>query len=384
MLFSHISDLHLGLIQYGSKDREEDIYNSFKQAIDISIKDHVDFIIFSGDIFHTPSATGNAIIHFANELKKLKQKNIDSFFILGEHDISRIRATPIPFVYNNLGFSRYIGNGEPIYYKDIMITGFDKIRKNDMQFYEQKFKNADVIAAKYKGCHKILVMHQAINEINKFAGELNSTDLPKNFTYYAMGHLHDKYIRKFNHLNGPISYPGSIELTSSEGIKNTTKGFYEVDISSNEAKISWLKLNIRPQMSFNIQYEELEQSIVKIIHEINEINLKPIVELKIIGDNIDADIIQTHTSKIFEYALFCFWKITEKQKNTIVYSDKPAKIDDELLKLASRSINHEVASFAIKELLPLLSTDKIDEAQILISENFEKFKRKNDTNNRIK
>ena len=56
MLFSHISDLHLGLVQYGYEERENDVYDSFHQAIDISIKDHVDFVIFAGDIFHVPTA----------------------------------------------------------------------------------------------------------------------------------------------------------------------------------------------------------------------------------------------------------------------------------------------------------------------------------------
>ena len=54
MRFSHISDTHLGLQQYGLEEREQDIYDSFNQAIDISIKDKVDFVIFAGDIFHTP------------------------------------------------------------------------------------------------------------------------------------------------------------------------------------------------------------------------------------------------------------------------------------------------------------------------------------------
>ncbi|HSA76538.1 MAG TPA: metallophosphoesterase, partial [Nitrosarchaeum sp.] len=55
MLFSHISDTHLGLVQYGSEEREHDVYHVFNQAIDISIKDHVDFVIFAGDIFHIPN-----------------------------------------------------------------------------------------------------------------------------------------------------------------------------------------------------------------------------------------------------------------------------------------------------------------------------------------
>ena len=178
MLFSHISDTHLGLAQFGYEEREQDIYDSFNQAIDISIKDHVDFVIFAGDIFHVPHPSGRAIIQMANALKRLKQNSIDSFFILGEHDMSRISATPIPYVYHNLEFSKYIGQGKPVYYKDILLVGFDKIRRNELSLFEKQFEEIDSIAEKHDG-HKILVMHQGISEINKFAGDLSSTELPK-------------------------------------------------------------------------------------------------------------------------------------------------------------------------------------------------------------
>ena len=218
MKFSHISDTHLGLIQYGLEEREQDIYDSFNQAIDISIQDKVDFVIFAGDIFHTPNPSGTAILQMANALKRLKENEIESFFVLGEHDISRVRSTPIPYVYHNLEFSKYVGRGEPVYYKDVMIVGFDKIRKNEMTGLEEKFLRVESLADKHKG-HKILVLHQGITEVNKFAGEVNSTDLPKNFTYYAMGHLHDKFLKQYDHLKGPLAYPGSTEMTTSEGIK---------------------------------------------------------------------------------------------------------------------------------------------------------------------
>ena len=216
MKFSHISDTHLGLVQYGIEDREQDIYDSFNQAIDISIKDKVNFVIFSGDIFHTPNPSGAAILQMANALKRLKQNEIESFFVLGEHDISRVRATPIPYVYHNLEFSKYVGRGEAVFYKDVMIVGLDKIRKNEMEGLEEKFSKIESLAAKHNG-HKILVLHQGITEVNKYAGEINSTDLPKNFTYYAMGHLHDKFLKQYDHLKGPLGYPGSTDMTSNQG-----------------------------------------------------------------------------------------------------------------------------------------------------------------------
>ena len=376
MLFSHISDTHLGLAQFGYEEREQDIYDSFNQAIDISIKDHVDFVIFAGDIFHVPHPSGRAIIQMANALKRLKQNSIDSFFILGEHDMSRISATPIPYVYHNLEFSKYIGQGKPVYYKDILLVGFDKIRRNELSLFEKQFEEIDSIAEKHDG-HKILVMHQGISEINKFAGDLSSTELPKNFTYYAMGHLHDHFQKKFNHLGGPLVYPGSIELTTSEGIKETKKGFFQVDISSKEAKPAWIELNIRPQVTAKTDSKELENIIEDILLKIQSYPKKPIVEIKIEGNNVESDLIQAQISRLISHTLYCSWKIAQKQTDgSSVLVDKPVNIDEELFKLAVNSLKSEQwASFAVKELLPLLYANQIDQANQLVIENFERFKK---------
>lgn len=384
MLFSHISDTHLGLVQYGSEEREQDVYHVFNQAIDISIKDHVDFVIFAGDIFHVPNPNGTAIVQMANALKRLKNNNIDSFFILGEHDISRIRATPIPYVYHNLEFSRYIGQGNPINHKGVLITGFDKIRKTEIPQFEEKFRAVDGIASKHSG-HKILVLHQGITEFNKFAGELQSTDLPKNFTYYAMGHLHDHDIKQFNHLNGPVAYPGSIELTTSEGIKETKKGFFEVDISEKEVKNNWIELDTRQQFSFKTNYDELTKIVDEISSKIQNIERKPIVEIKIQGKVIETDQIQAQISRLYQQTLRCFWRIISKEiSDSSVFLERPSTIDDEMLRLSvDASGSEQIANFAIKELLPLLSSTQLKEATQIIIENFEKYKKEkvNDNSN---
>ena len=376
MLFSHISDTHLGLVQYGSEEREQDVYDTFNQAIDVSIKDHVDFVIFAGDIFHVPNPNGTAIVQMANALKRLKQNEINSFFILGEHDISRIRTTPIPYVYHNLEFAKYIGQGNPVYYKGILLAGFDKIRKAEISQFEEKFTALDKIASKHSG-PKILVLHQGITEFNKFAGEIQSTDLPKNFTYYAMGHLHDKEIKQFNHLNGPVTYPGSTELTTSEGIKEVKKGFFEVDISGEEAKPNWVELDTRPQFQFKSDYQDLTKTINKISEKISNLRKKPIVELKIQGENIETEHIQSQISRLNSIVLRCFWKISTKQvSDSSVFLDKPSLIDDEMFRLSVSALGSEqTARFAINELLPILTSGQFKEASEIIMDNFKKFKR---------
>jgi DNA repair exonuclease SbcCD nuclease subunit len=375
MLFSHISDTHLGLVQYGSEEREQDVYDVFNQAIDISIKDHVDFVIFAGDIFHVPNPNGTAIIQMGNGLKRLKQNDIDSFFILGEHDISRIRTTPIPYVYHNLEFSKYIGQGKPVDYKGILLAGFDKIRKTEIPQYEKKFADIEKSAEKHSG-HKILVLHQGITEFNKFAGELQSTDLPKNFTYYAMGHLHDKDIKQFNHLNGPVAYPGSTELTTSEGIKETKKGFFEVDISGKDAVPNWIELDARPQISFKTDYQELSKTIDEISKKIVARGKKPIVEVKIEGEKIETEHIQAQIARLNSMVLRCFWRISTKQiSDSSVFLDRPNAIDDEMYRLSIAALDSEQsAKFAIKELLPILTAGEIKEASQIVFENFERFK----------
>ena len=383
MLFSHISDTHLGLIQYNSEERENDIYDAFNQTIDISIKDHVDFVIFAGDIFHTPNPSGTAIMQMAHALKKLKQNNIDSFFILGEHDISRIRSYPVPYVYHKLGFSKYVGEGKPTYYKDVLIIGFDKIRKSEINEFEEKFAKVDSLAKEFKG-HKILVLHQGLSEVNKFAGELSTNDLPKNFTYYAMGHLHDKFLKSFTNLGGPLAYPGSTELTTSEGIKETTKGFFEVDISSQNVEPEWIELELRPQKTLTVSFDELNSSIDQILEEFRNSKKKPIIDIKIRGKDIPSDVVQAQVSRLISETLYFSWKIAREGENSSIYLEKPAKIDDELLKLAITSLKSEhLGNFAINELLPLLTSNQMEIANQMVIDNYKQFRKEklNDKNN---
>ncbi|MDE1763408.1 MAG: exonuclease SbcCD subunit D [Thaumarchaeota archaeon] len=375
MIFSHISDTHLGFLQYHSEEREEDVYLAFNQAIDTSIKDHVDFVIFAGDIFHVPNPSGKAIVTLANALKRLRQNSIESFFVLGEHDISRIRSTPVPFVYHNLDFSKYIGRGKPVLHKDVLIMGFDKRRRSEIHTFESDFAAADATVKDHRG-HKILVLHQGISEINKFAGEINSTDLPKNFTYYAMGHLHEQELKRYPHLGGPLAYPGSIELTSSETIKETQKGFYQVDISRAEASPNWIKLDTRPQMSVKTSVDKISDEINALSEKIKSCSRKPVVEIKITGET-ESGFIQSQIAKLSDITLRCFWKrISSEQANGSVFMERPAKIEEEMHKIAKEILGSaELANFAINELLPLLTKDNIEEASHAINENYMQFKK---------
>ena len=66
MKFAHISDIHLGQRQYHLPEREQDIYDTLKQAINRSIEEKVDFVIFSGDIFDGTRPPNEAVLLLMN------------------------------------------------------------------------------------------------------------------------------------------------------------------------------------------------------------------------------------------------------------------------------------------------------------------------------
>lgn len=363
MLISHISDIHLGYSQFNLQEREEDIYEIFEEAIDKSIEEHAEIIILAGDIFHTPRPSGASIIKLANQLKKLKEMAIPVYFILGEHDINRMQDVPVPYVFHNLRLATRLKENQPIRYGNITIFGFDKERKTNIESLLQQFKTTEQLAKQQKGADgaknnkNILVLHQGLADFNRFAGELNSTDLPKGIDYYAMGHYHDHIEKRFDYLDGLISYPGSIDLSPSEGIKEVEKGFFLTDMSAQEVTTNWVKLEKRrAQFAADINYESIADELLGIIKKTMGYKKKPIAMLKISGKQIDSKVVATQLVKLNNSCLHYVWQPIEQQSSSspLSYNGKPVDIDSELKRLAKEALKSEgLASLAINDILPL-------------------------------
>ncbi|HEU5487732.1 MAG TPA: DNA double-strand break repair protein Mre11, partial [Candidatus Nitrosotalea sp.] len=183
-------------------------------------------------------------------------------------------------------------------------------------------------------------------------------------------------LKRYSHLGGPLAYPGSIELTSSEGIKETQKGFYQVDISRPEPSQTWIKLDTRPQFSIKTSIENISSEVDTIADKIKSLARKPIVELKITGEGYEPGLVQAQISKLSDLTLRCFWRHVSKEQNGSVFVNKPLKIEDEMHRIATEILGStDMANFAINELLPLLSKGNTDEASQAIIDNFERFKK---------
>jgi exonuclease SbcD len=392
MQILHTSDTHLGCTPFNLGEREKDIYEAFGEVLETAVKDRVDAVVHGGDIFHIPRPGGQPLLRLAEGIKKLADRDIGFYFTLGDHDIAGVTGTPSAYLFHKLGLATFAGDGAPRYLKArsgggsqdrerLMVLGYHKRRRGEInEDFAAEMRRAEELAAAHEG-RKLILLHQGLYEFNKWAGEMTVSDLPRNFDYYAMGHLHDHVERRFDQLAGPVCYPGSIDSIPPEKIQETKKGFYIVDFTQEEVKPEWVQImSSRPQFRFEVEYADLRRRVDEICGDLASRGLvkSPVVYLDIVGDGAEVDNarLRVALAKLLSSSLYCDWDIVSGRPISLadgrVLPDRPADINEEMFKLASEALgNEEAASFALRELLPLLQDGRTEEAADMLLRVFE-------------
>ena len=86
MRFAHFSDCHLGSWRY--PELQELNFQSFRKAVDTSIKEKVEFVLIAGDIFDSAYPPIEILKESFSEFRRLKEAGIPCFIIAGSHDYS--------------------------------------------------------------------------------------------------------------------------------------------------------------------------------------------------------------------------------------------------------------------------------------------------------
>src|SRR3989344_5416203 len=107
--FAHIADCHLG--SWKQPELQELNLNSFKQAIEHTIKEKVDFALFAGDIFDSAYPPIEILKEAFAQFKKLQEARIPCFIIAGSHDYSVSGKTFLD-VLEKAGFCKNVENVE--------------------------------------------------------------------------------------------------------------------------------------------------------------------------------------------------------------------------------------------------------------------------------
>jgi DNA repair exonuclease SbcCD nuclease subunit len=375
MKFAHLADTHLGYRQYGLFEREKDFYEVFDKVIDKIIEENVDFVIHSGDLFETARPSPMALLTFQKGLLKLKGAGIPMYAIAGNHDVvMRKGSIPPHVIFKKLGL-KVISTINPTYmHGDIFIAGLPYYPASHGKVLKSKLAELSQKANRHE--KSILVLHQGIDQYFSMNYELELGEIPDNFDYYALGHIH-KYVNDA-YGRGRLVYPGSGEIWKTSELadyRKNGKGFVVVDFDGSKPVVKRVKVDIpREFIERNIDYDDLESGIAAIKETIKDFDKKPILRITI--RDVDSD-----TSKVYEIIKEQLGDLALMIRPTFIMAgeeyepldnDKgnglgPEQLLEERLKGYG---NQKVTDLAI-DLYHLLSKDKLDESEGLINQYYD-------------
>jgi len=313
MKFAHLADCHIG--GWREEKLKELGLKSFEEAINICIKENVGFVLISGDLFNSALPGIEIIKRTAEILKRLKENDIDCYIIAGSHDYSSAGKTMLD-VLERAGL---VENVTKIKDNKLKMT-LDKTNTKISGLFGLKgglekkyYQDLDFSEIENESGFKIFMFHTALNEFkpkdleNVEGLELNK--LPKNFNYYAGGHVH--YIYEGNYDKGKVVFPGALFPNNFKELEEFNYGsFYLIDDQLNLKNIriklkDILKVKINATTPEQVESElmelkDFEDKIVTIRIEgilesgkVSDIDFK-----KILNHLKDAYVILRNTNKL--------------------------------------------------------------------------------------
>ncbi len=342
--FAHFSDTHLGYRQYNIEEREGDFYETFHETIDKIIKEKVEFVIHSGDLFEHKRPKVEALLEAQKGFIKLKNNNIPIYCVAGNHYLTLRKGAVLPQrLFLDQGLKILGGKEKYVILKnhDLFIGGLSFLPRYYSNQLKVKLEKLSKKANNYK--NKILVLHQGLDTHLPYEGafELRLTELPRNFNYYAMGHVHRRIKERYG--GGFLCYPGSTDIWRSDEVddyKNKSKGFNLVNLDNEDINIEWINLETTRRFEeFTLQTEKIEMELEKykeMLAHYTQNKLKlPIVRMTIQGEmKFDNTYYANQVKQALEdLTLFYKLEITHKEIKSEIEEMKTANLNEILAEI---------------------------------------------------
>lgn len=320
-----MGDCHLGGWRF--PELQELNMQSFSKAFDLCIKQEVDMVLISGDLFDSAFPGIDVLKKTFAEFKKLHDAKIPCFIIAGSHDYSVSGKTFLD-VLEHAGFCKNASLPEekndkivlqPITYKEYAIYGYPG-KKSGIEV--QDLKKIEVQDA--PGFFKILMLHTAIKEAvgTLPIDSISLRELPK-ADYYALSHLHVDFAKDNAVYSGPI-FPNNFEE-----LHELAHGqFYIVEFQDMLRKTK-IPLRLKETLPVKIEITNALTATDEIIKKLNDYPMENrIILLKVHGSisigkesDIDFDKVERFAKEKKAYILI---------RNTSKLTSEQSKIDIEV------------------------------------------------------
>jgi len=254
--FAHLGDCHIGANRDPVLEKLE--LAAFSKAMDICMRERVDFVLIAGDLFHANLPDMYVANEAVKKMREVKDADIPIYVIYGSHDYSP-NGTSIIDILDSTGLIKRIVKGEDIdgklrlgvftdpktKAKLVGISGRKAgLEKNYFEILDREYLE------KEQG-FKIFALHSAISELKPdFLAQMESIPislLPRGFDYYASGHVHRRTESGFPG-HEKVVFPGALFAGYSRDLEDSAKGekrgFYIVSFDDKVEDVKFMEVSV--------------------------------------------------------------------------------------------------------------------------------------------
>jgi len=249
---AHIADPHLGIRQYhrqtsaGINQREADVAQAFRAALDGVIAARPDVVVFAGDLFHSVRPSNSAIVFAFRQLQRLREAlpNAPVVLIAGNHDTPRtVETGSILRLFEELGVDVATDEPRRLVYPELDLSIFAVPR--------EAILSAEPPALQSEGSqkHQVLVAHFEVEgeyPLGHVATEYGGAVISRRelhlegWTYIALGHYHTQHqVAKNAWYSGSLDFIGpNIWGEASDEVDHGShgKGWLLVDLETQRVE----------------------------------------------------------------------------------------------------------------------------------------------------
>ncbi len=378
MKFAHLADCHLG--SWRQEEMQELNFLSFQTATDNCIKESVEFILISGDLFDSAYPPIEILKKTFAQFRKIKDAGIPTYLIAGSHDFSASGKTFLD-VLEKAGFCKNIEQSEvqedgrikltPHLHKGIAIFGYSG-KKSSMEVEDLKKIYFDSVYP-----FTILMLHTTISDV---VGTIPMESIDKIklplADFYAFGHIHQVFEK--HEASAIYTYPGPTFPNNFQELADLKTGSFNlVTMENKKIKIDNRKINLKEVVYFEIKIDNALTATEKIIQEFN----KPYLNDKIVLMKLVGTINQGKTGDIRFDEIESF--VDKKQAYTFIRNISSLKSEESEIEIDVGDIenleekiieeysqkNPSDFNKTIPQLVTALSIEKNEDEKIIIFEN---------------
>ena len=300
--FVHCADLHLGCQQFNELERWQDFGDTFAEIVEYAIREKVDYVLISGDLFHHRSISAPTLGQAIKLLERLKLSGIAVIAIEGNHDKAFYleRDSWMHFL-NQQGYIKllkpevsdsvltitpYDGQKGCLLCKEgLRIIGLGYLGVTTQARLDEISSQIDTVED-----FTVVMLHAAVDRLlgQDMAGVKLATfeGFKDKVDYFALGHIHSRY-----ELGDMLYNPGAPECVHiDEEKEGKEKGFYHITFEGRDKEVKFISSSRRAVRKLAVDITgaedlpQVSQKVQKIIEAADLQNFaQPIVQVVLYG-----------------------------------------------------------------------------------------------------